>query len=212
MLQDYSDTATSLGNGETFVKYEMTANKVDNAVLSNRRKKRKKSSGKRLQKGRATGRIRLKKLHQYLVASEARSAATMSTFNKPKMVSFIGNWHRNTQYLRGHSTRSMKPYMSTLSTRSTVRLVDEYNSTKICCSCFKETQKQLVRDEDNRMKRNLGAVTCFNPECPKRLAKQTTMNRDEQGASNIALIGFSALVSLDNKVLPPFSRVQNPDK
>ncbi|KAK4513356.1 40S ribosomal protein S27 [Mucor velutinosus] len=212
MLQDYSDTATSLGNEETFVNYEMTANKVDNAVLSNRRKKRKKSSVKKLLKGRATGRIRLKKLHQHLVASEARSAATMSTFNKPKMVSFIGNWHRNTQYLHGHSTRSMKPYMSTLSTRSTVRLVDEYNFTKICCSCFKETQKQLVGDEDNRMKRNLGAVTYFNPECPKRLAKQTTMNRDEQGASNIALIGLSALVSLNNKVLPPFSRVQNPDK
>ncbi|KAK4510646.1 uncharacterized protein ATC70_005078 [Mucor velutinosus] len=114
----------------------------------------------------------------------------MSTFNKPKMVSFIGNWRRNTQYLRGHSTRYMKPYMSTLSTRSTVRLVDEYNSTRICCSCFKATQKQLVRG----------------------WLKQTTMNRDEQGASNIALIGFSALVSLDNKVLPPFSRAQNPDK
>ncbi|KAK4516942.1 uncharacterized protein ATC70_000270 [Mucor velutinosus] len=184
MLQDYSDTATSLGNEDTFVRYEMTANKVDNAVLSNRRKKRKKSSVKKLQKGRETGRIRLKKLQQHLVASEARSAAIMSTFNKPKMVSFIGNWHRNTQYLRGHSTRSMKPYMSTLSTRSTVRLVDEYNSTALV----------------SRRHRN------------NWLVKQTTMNRDEQGASNIALIGFSALVSLDNKVLPPFSRVQNPDK
>ncbi|KAK4518348.1 Ark- serine/threonine protein kinase [Mucor velutinosus] len=178
------DVVTTASSGETLVKYEMTANKVDNAVLSNRRKKRRKSSVKKLQKGRAAGRIRLKRLHQHLVASEARSAATMSIFNKPKRVSFIGNWRRNTQYLRGHSTRSMKPYMSTLSTRSTVRLVDEYNSTA----------------HVSRRHRN------------SWLAKQTTMNRDKQGASNIALIGFSALASLNNKALPPFSRVQNPDK
>ncbi|KAL9557971.1 hypothetical protein MBANPS3_001118 [Mucor bainieri] len=130
-----------------------------------------------MQKGRATRRILLKKYYQYLVAAEAKSTATLSTIKKPKMVSFIGNWHRNSRHLRGHTTRSLKPYLPTLSTTSSVRLVDEYNSTKMCCSCFQETQKQLVRDTNTgRMRRNLGAVTCYNIKCPRRLAKKTTMN------------------------------------
>lgn len=109
---------------------------------------------------------------------EVPSALGRYSQAKPNMVSLIGNWHRNSRDLRGHTTRNLKPYLSTLSTTSAVILADEYNSTQICCSCFQETQKQLVRHNDGSMKRNLGAVTCVNPACPKRLKRQATISHN----------------------------------
>ncbi|KAF1799956.1 hypothetical protein FB192DRAFT_1142283 [Mucor lusitanicus] len=213
VLWDDHDTKPPPADQKQIVKSELTAKKIDTAVLSPRRQKRTRSSGKTLQKARATRRIRLKKCHQHFVAAEAKSADIFSTGQKPRrMVPFIGNWHRNATHLRGHCTRSMKPYLSNLSTTSTVAFVDEFNSTKICWACFHETQKQLMRNQEGHMTRNLGAVTCYNTKCPMRASKQTTSNRDAQGAINIALIGFSKLVSKDGSVLPPFARKTNHDK
>ncbi|KAL9545672.1 hypothetical protein MBANPS3_007045 [Mucor bainieri] len=54
---------------------------------------------------------------------------------------------------------------------------------------------------------------CVNPTCPRCLTcKATTINRDENGARNIALIGFSQLVSRDGLTLPPFRSSYNPNK
>lgn len=85
---------------------------------------------------------------------------------------------RNSAHIRGHATR--KPY-----------LTDEYRPRKVCCGCFQETGKQLVRGKDDEMRRNLGAFVCSNPRYPKRLkCYATAMNRDCQGVVNIALMGF----------------------
>ncbi|KAF1804081.1 hypothetical protein V8B55DRAFT_1448105 [Mucor lusitanicus] len=129
----------------------------------------------------------MKKCPQHLVAAdEAKSASTLLPTRKPRMLSFIGNWHRNARYFRGHSTRSMKPYLSTLSTTSTVAFVDEFNSTKIYSSCFHETQKQLMRNQEGHITRNLGAVTCYNTKCPMRANKQTTSTSYPRNYSQVA--------------------------
>ncbi|KAI7889496.1 uncharacterized protein EV154DRAFT_483085 [Mucor mucedo] len=59
---------------------------------------------------------------------------------------------------------------------------------------------------DNMFKRIKGALACYNTECPARLQRHTTVNGDANGAKNIGLIGFSKLVSSDDKPLPPFCR------
>jgi hypothetical protein len=66
---------------------------------------------------------------------------------------------------------------------------------------------QVHRQSDGALKRVKGAAVCYNTKCPKRVFQNaTTTNRDENGARNIALIGFSSLVSKDGKYLPVFSR------
>ena len=66
---------------------------------------------------------------------------------------------------------------------------------------------QVHRQSDGALKRVKGAVVCYNTKCPKRVFQNaTTTNRDENGAQNIALIGFSSLESKDGKPLPVFSR------
>ncbi|KAG2201780.1 hypothetical protein INT47_002040 [Mucor saturninus] len=89
-------------------------------------------------------------------------------------------------------------------------IVDEYKSTVNCSSCFEPTKKQIIRVGDHGRKRIKGAVTCTNEICPRRLSsRSSTINRDQNGAMNIALIGFCHLVSEDSLTLPPFRRSNN---
>jgi hypothetical protein len=63
------------------------------------------------------------------------------------------------------------------------------------------------------MKRKLGAVVCENPLCQPRIhSKVTTMNRNVQSATYIALIGVLKLATSDGQPLPAFSRRHSTDK
>ena len=125
------------------------------------------------------------------------------------MVSFIGNWSRVGKFIRGHSRKSLKPFMNQLKSveKDGMYVVDEYRSTITCFSCFQPTTKQLARKLDGKAKRVKSAVVCTNNICPKRIVyRQTTTNRDQNSAKNIALIGLSLALSDDGLALPPFRR------
>jgi hypothetical protein len=64
-----------------------------------------------------------------------------------------------------------------------------------------------VFKRDGATVRIKGAKVCYNQSCPRRKKyKATAINRDENGARKIALIGIFALVSEDGNPLPPFNR------
>lgn len=84
-------------------------------------------------------------------------------------------------------------------------IVDEYKSTITCSTCFQPTTKQAVR-RNELVKRIKGAMVCINIKFPKRvLSKSTTTKHDRNGAPNIALTGFTKLVSSNGNSLsfPP---------
>ena len=67
--------------------------------------------------------------------------------------------------------------------------------------------EQIIRTGEGEKKLLKGAVACLNPMCPGRIsAGRTTVNKDYNGAKNIALVGFSCLISEDQLPLPPFRR------
>lgn len=84
-------------------------------------------------------------------------------------------------------------------------VVDEFNSTMTCISCFSATTKQAVR-RNKIVKTMKGAVICINTKCPRRITNRATINPDQNRANNIGLIGFSSVVFVDNLSLPLFRR------
>ncbi|KAG2200470.1 hypothetical protein INT47_011450 [Mucor saturninus] len=118
----------------------------------------------------------------------------------------------NGTYIRGHERRSLDPVLKRLKfvEKDETFIVDEYKSTVNCSSCFELTTKQIIRVGDHGRKRIKGAVICTNEICPRRLSsRSSTINRDQNGAMNIALIGFCHLVSEDGLTLQPFRRSDN---
>ena len=125
------------------------------------------------------------------------------------MFTFVGNWSRNAMYLRGHTQRSLKPVITRLKSveKDEVHFVDEFRSTITCSSCFEATSKQIVRAQDGKKRRVKGAVVCSNPLCPRRVSTRcTTINRDGNGARNIALIGITSIISTDGRPTATFSK------
>lgn len=130
--------------------------------------------------------------------------------NNARFITFVGNWSGSGKYIKGHNRRGINQYYTQLNASSIdhVIKVDEYASTGTCSSCFQRTFEQPVRRE-GKAKRILGAIVCMNTSCLRRLScNATTINRDRDGARNIALIGFSALVGQDNLPLPAFQRIR----
>lgn len=212
-------------NDDDCFTYALTAKKVNSAVLSvshrfereEDTRKGKELKKKDIQRKRVTRRIRTHQFHQKFASQKRRQAFDHHDINPHQcsLISFIGNWHRNAMYIRGHTQRSIKPLINRLDCVPSDKaiFVDEYKSTITCSSCFETTTKQIIRTKDNRIKRIKGAVTCFNTKCPRKiLSRSTTINRDQNGAKNIALIGFSSIISEDGLTLPPFRRYNNSNK
>jgi hypothetical protein len=104
--------------------------------------------------------------------------------------------------------RSFKPIVNRLNSfqKDVFQITDEYTSTVTCNGCCSRTTPQVFRRNGNlvRIKR---AVVYYNTSCLKRKNNNsTTTNRDRNGAQNIALIGFSSMISKDGRPLPPFRR------
>ncbi|KAG2201086.1 hypothetical protein INT47_010838 [Mucor saturninus] len=209
---------------EKQVSLEFTAKMVNNATFSTKhRQERHRRENQKIQtdvsyleKKRLTRKIRTKKFYQVFFSRHRKRLVTSEgKGNNNAVWSFLGNWSGITTFMKGHTRRSLKPVITELqkTEKDTFMVVDEYKSTVTCTSCFETTTKQVVRRGDT-IKRIKGAVVCVNKDCPRRMHnKSTTSNRDQNGALNIALIGFSALVSEDGLTLPPFRRgVNNPNK
>lgn len=202
--------------------YVHTASKVNAAALAtNHRIKREKrqKEGKTenpisLERKRVTRKIRTKRYHKKN-CSRYRSGMFKShvlDVREGSVLTFVGDWSRNGTYIRGHERRSLDPVLKRLKCveKDETFIVDEYKSTVNCSSCFEPTTKQIIRVGDHGRKRIKGAVTCTNEICPRRLSsRSSTINRDQNGAMNIALIGFCHLVSEDGLTLPPFRRSNN---
>ncbi|KAL9537086.1 hypothetical protein MBANPS3_012094 [Mucor bainieri] len=96
--------------------------------------------------------------------------------------------------------------------QDTVIKTDEFASSVTCNSCFQRTKKQTQRRPNGKLAIIKGAAAmCINPEYPRRKFA-TTINRDQNGARNIALIGFSRMVSQDGLPLPPFQSTHKSNK
>jgi hypothetical protein len=108
-------------------------------------------------------------------------------------------------YIKGHRRRSMKPIINRMKMDS-CNIIDEYNTTKLCSSCYSHTSYQKLKRGDKYV-RIKGALVCTNPLCPRRImCKATTINRDNNGGTNIATTDTSSLVSKVGLPLPPFRR------
>ena len=201
--------------------YQITAALVNQRTLSTshrkereRRKQLDKQLNQRdLQRKRVTRKIRKSRFYKRYMSSKREEVFhRFDLDSKQPLFTFVGNWSGNTQYLRGHARRSLKPIIARLKSveNDEVHFVDEYKSTITCSSCFEVTTKQVVRTTENKKRRIKGAVACLNSRCPRRLAtRSTTINRDTNGARNIALIGLSSIISTNGRPLPPFQRGVN---
>ena len=199
---------------------DFTASMVNKAALStshrmNRERRRKNETTvktKELDRKRVTRKIRTKRFYKRYFSNHRNELIKYHKLDHQKgssMITFVGDWGGSGQYIRGHSRRSLKPVVARLRSvnNDMVSTVDEYRSTITCSSCFEITTKQIIRTGEGKKKRIKGAVTCLNPMCPRRIsAGRTTVNRDYNGAKNIALIGFSRLISEDQLPLPPFRK------
>ncbi|KAF1806486.1 hypothetical protein V8B55DRAFT_1007498 [Mucor lusitanicus] len=191
-------------------KFTLTANFVNNATLANtdrRARENRTPTLKRKQKNRVKRKVRLKKCYQRKVAKDRVGG-------NESCLTFVGNWSQSAKYIKGHARRETRRYYQQLGAleRDVVLAVDEYKSTVACSSCFKRASKQ-PHIRDGKLKRIPGAVVCHNIHCPRRLTTGIiTINRDGNGAYNIALIGFSRMASTDGLPLPPFRRSSNSNK
>lgn len=202
--------------------YVHTASKVNAAVLSTKhrmkREKRHKEGKKEapidLNRKCVTRKIRTSRYHKKNCSkhrSDMFKSHVLDT-RESSVLTFVGNWSRNGICIRGHERRSLEPVLKRLGSveKDKTFIVDEYKSTINCSSCFEITTKQITRVGDRGRKRTKGAVNCTNEVCPRRLSScSSTINRDQNGAMNIALIGFCHLVSEDGSTLPPFRRSNN---
>lgn len=204
---------------ESEVKFEFTAGMVNHAVLSTsdrlqrerKMKKGEQTKKTRLDRSRTNRKIRTKRFYKRVCSNQRNEMFDIHGVQKKGsgVVTFVGDWSGTGSYIRGHARRSLGPIIERLESvkNDHVCKVDEYKSTITCSSCFEVTTKQLIRTPEGKKKRIKGAVNCTNENCPRRLfGRSTTINRDANGAKNIALIGFSAMVSEDNLTLPPFRR------
>lgn len=148
---------------------------------------------------------------QYIYSN--RRKQLFMDFNLPRkkesVCVFMVNWRQNLAYVRDHTRRSISPYTPMIKSYESdhFQIVEEHNSTLKCTSCFKTTAKQHVRYKGKSFRRVKGAAVCANAKCPRRIStRSTTSNRNQNSARNIALIGFSSLVSEDGLPLPPFRR------
>ena len=209
---------------EKSYKYELTAGIVNQSSLATshrtqREKKRKEGKQTRKQKldaCRSTRKIRTKRFHQRYASHIRRKIFDKIGAKKNgSLVSFLGDWSMVGTGIKEHTRRSLKPFVKRLKSveNDDFHVVDEFRSTITCSSCFSITTKQVIRTSENKIRRIKGAVVCKNKFCPRRIkSKSTTTNRDENGARNIALIGFSILISKDGMVLPPYRRSYNSNK
>ncbi|CEP15260.1 hypothetical protein [Parasitella parasitica] len=195
---------------DAHIEFGLTANTVNTAVISNQDRKKREKSGmqkKQLQRMAVKRRIREKRFYQRKVAQDkAKTRHENASF-----ITFTGNWSGSGKYVKGHSRRSTRPYYTQLAAceKDFVLSVDEYKSTITCSSCFQRTTKQ-TQIRDGKVKSIPGAVVCFNPRCQRRISTNaTTSNRNRNGATNIAMIGFSSLVSEKGLPLPAFRRIQS---
>ncbi|GAN07944.1 hypothetical protein MAM1_0183d07449 [Mucor ambiguus] len=96
-----------------------------------------------------------------------------------------------TKYIKEHARRSTNKY---------------YQQLAVAPNDYVLAYKQ-PQIRNGKLKKIASAVVCHIANCPRRLAtRPTTINRDQNGALNIALIGFSSLASTDGSPLPPFPR------
>ncbi|KAL9544324.1 hypothetical protein MBANPS3_007681 [Mucor bainieri] len=188
------------------VPFKMTA-KIVNAAVNT--KTLATNLPKKKQKKCVQSKCRLRRFYGKRCSQHRRQMGSKS------FITFAGNWHGASTYIKGHNRRSTKPYYGRLAAhgQDQVTTTNEFASTVTCNSCFCRTKKRSQRLSNGKMATIKGAVICVNPRCPRRLTcKATTINRDENGARNIALIGFSTMVSRDGCTLPPFRPSYNPDK
>ncbi|KAG2195154.1 hypothetical protein INT47_006603 [Mucor saturninus] len=210
MLENHEPCTIPISNQKGY-EYDYTANKINQAVLSNtHRLQREKKKKYDIEKNRLTRKIRLNTYHKKHYSATKRDIFSYHGWKQGSILFFVGNWSGKGAYIRGHTRRSMKPILNRFNSVANdhIAVVDEFKSTITCSSCFEVTTKQVVRVGEKRVKRIKGAVTCTNHNCPRRLSptRRTTVNRDMNGTINIALIGFSCVVSNNSLPLPPFRR------
>ncbi|KAI8875362.1 hypothetical protein K501DRAFT_280446 [Backusella circina FSU 941] len=126
--------------------------------------------------------------HRFNTAFEKRKCSVKRLSNGKRTIiqTYHGNWHGITTYMKGHTRILCKEFLKQFqSSKYYCNVVDEYASTKTCSQCFDILRKQVLR-RNGKIVRISGALECFN-----RKYHLTTINRDLNGAKNIASIGFS---------------------
>ena len=193
---------------------EFTASMVNKADLSTshrmdrdrRRKKETMVKTNALDRKRVTRNIRTKKFYKRYFSNHRNALIKYHKLDHQKdpfLITFAGDWGGSGQYVRGHCCSSLKPMILRLGRvrNDMVATVNEYRSTITCSSCFESTTTQIIRTGEGKKKRIKGAVTCRNPMCLRRIsAGRMTINRDYNGAKNIALIVF--LLDIRRSIAP----------
>ena len=92
---------------------------------------------------------------------------------------------------------------------ATVAKTNEFMTSQVCPYCFGLVRlaraKRTNHKGVSRLVRVHGAVECCNPDCRSYLCGHAHRARDSNAALNIALAGYSLLISPTGQALQPFN-------
>ncbi|KAG9067605.1 hypothetical protein KI688_012390 [Linnemannia hyalina] len=95
-----------------------------------------------------------------------------------------------------------------------VLMTDENMTSKVCSLCFAilrlVKELRLVNEVEKLVTIN-GAVQCENPNCESVRAGYARRGRDSNACVNIALAGFTTIMSDNRQRLPPYRRSTRPE-
>ncbi|CAO3572405.1 unnamed protein product [Mortierella alpina] len=115
--------------------------------------------------------------------------------------------------LRGHARRGGTKMRREHQKYTTVAVVDEYRSSKVCLYCRKLVSlaraKRIVNGAVKTVRIH-GATECTNSKCTARRVHFTIRPRDAQAAAVIGLSGSACLFY--DRTFPEFNRTSNPPK
>lgn len=213
-VQGFCNEARSEYRQDAYVTWKLQAPTVNYSTHSDQhriRRERARQKGKegevqgvrRIERERRTRGIRTTKTYQRLADLERRGFP--EHLASESAVHFYGNWRPYNSTIKGHARRGTKQLRKEQRRKGLVAIVNEFNTSKTCHWCLKPLQLQKYRTNDGQVRRSTGSVCCVNPSCTTFINGCNTMNRDVNTSKNIALKGFSMVLSVDGNSLPVFS-------
>ncbi|KAG0379404.1 hypothetical protein BGX24_000569 [Mortierella sp. AD032] len=156
---------------------------------------------KKLKKGSHHKDIQLQRAWQKIAADERRR------------IQDFARGIRTGSRLGGHLKYGGKKVIETYALSVPVLMTDENMTSKVCLLCFAilrlVKELRLVNGIEKLVTIN-GAVQCDNPDCESVRTGYARRGRDSNACVNIALAGFTTVLSDDRQPLPPYRRSTRP--
>ncbi|KAI9251911.1 hypothetical protein BDA99DRAFT_185604 [Phascolomyces articulosus] len=145
-----------------------------------------------------TRKLRHKIYHQKLSSSWRRPGGKSN-------IQFFGTFKSFNSRIKKHRRGANSRLACELNAPENDKVIptNEFRSSKTCPTCHSPAKQQKYRRGNNLVSAN-GSLRSTNKSCPD--FHRNTYNRDDVGAFNISVIGFSKALSSNNQPIPPFCR------